>query len=235
MKDKIRSRIQKLDEVGQQSFNGTDYTFGFDIWKSGTITLLRRIFPEEKDLIEQIQNIELIRTRHDRADALAYNLVSCKNEAKEILEIFLDTINETMNNHSQDFWSLLHPRIVYLAQTRFENQLYADSVSVCLREINSIVKDHVRKAISQELDGATLMTKAFSAANPIICFGDLSTENGRNIQLGYMKIFEGAMIGIRNPKAHANLYPDGNKTIHLLFLASFMMNKLQEAGILDNE
>ena len=77
------------------------------------------------------------------------------------------------------------------------------------------------------------MTRAFSANNPIIEFGDLTTENGRNIQLGYMKIFEGAMIGIRNPKAHANLYPDENKSIHFLFLASFMFIKLQEAGIIN--
>jgi len=28
---------------------------------------------------------------------------------------------------------------------------------------------------------------------------------GRNIQRGYMQIFAGAMIGIRNPKAHKNI------------------------------
>ena len=79
------------------------------------------------------------------------------------------------------------------------------------------------------------MTRAFSASHPIIELGDLTTENGRNIQLGYMKIFEGAMIGIRNPKSHANLYPDMNKAIHLLFIASFMFVKLQDAGILNEE
>lgn len=43
------------------------------------------------------------------------------------------------------------------------------------------------------------MARSFSANNPIIEFRDLTTESGRNIQLGYMKIFEGAMIGIRKP------------------------------------
>lgn len=63
----------------------------------------------------------------------------------------------------------------------------------------------------------------------------MSTESGRNIQLGYMKIFEGAMIGVRNPKAHANLYLDKKTAIHLLFLASFMFDKLQNAGLLNEE
>lgn len=133
---------------------------------------------------------------------------------------------------TNNFWSLLHPKVIQLAKPRFENELYADSVLACLREINSIVKNYVKQAISQELDGASLMTRAFSVSNPLIKFADLTTENGRNIQLGYMKIFEGAMVGIRNPKAHVNLYPDKNKSIHLLFIASFMFIKLQEAGVI---
>lgn len=235
MIDKIINRIEKLNGISQQAFDGTDYSFGFNTWRSGTLTLLRRLFPEEKELIEQIQNINLKRVDTHRTDALAYNLVACKNEAKEILETLIDTIAEPNNcqsNENFNFWQLLHPRVIQLAKTRFENGLYADSVSACLREVNTIIKDHVRNTINQELDGAPLMTRALSANNPIIEFGDLATESGRNIQLGYMKIFEGAMIGIRNPKAHANLYPDANKAIHFLFLSSFMFLKIQEAGLL---
>lgn len=143
--------------------------------------------------------------------------------------------NNPENTNDNSFWSLLHPRVSRLAKRRFDNGLYADSVSACLREINEIIKNYVRQAINQELDGAQLMTRTFSANNPIIELDDLSTENGRNIQLGYMKIFEGAMIGIRNPKSHINLYPDENKTVHLLYLASFMFLKLQEAGIIAEE
>ena len=134
-----------------------------------------------------------------------------------------------------DFWKLLHPRVIHLGKPRFKKGFYADSVSVCLREINAIIKDYVRQSINEELDGAKLMTRAFSLNNSIIRLGDLTTENGRNIQLGYMKIFEGAMIGIRNPKAHSNLDPDKKKTIHLLFLVSFMFVKLDEAGIINEK
>ena len=46
-----------------------------------------------------------------------------------------------------------------------------------------------------------------------------------------MNIFSGAMIGIRNPKAHNNLNPDKIKSIHLLQIASFMMLKIEEIGL----
>ncbi len=186
MIEKINNRIEKLNDVGQQSFNGTDYSFGFNTWRSGTLTLLRRLFPKETELVEQIQNINLKRVDVHRTDALAYNLVACKNEAKEILEILIDTLGEPSNSQADqdyNFWQILHPRVIDLAKKRFENGLYADSVSACLREINSILKVHVRNVINQELDGATLITRAFSANNPIIEFGDLTTESGRNIQL----------------------------------------------------
>jgi uncharacterized protein (TIGR02391 family) len=232
---KLKARIDKLNEVGENEFNGTDYSFGFKTWQGGTLTILRQLFPENKELIKQIERIEVRRVNVHRTDSSAYNLVACKNEAKEVLEMLIDTKVEPIEvpiKQDFDFWNLLHPRVKELAKTRFENGLYADCVSVCLKEINMIVKEHVRNAINQELDGAPLMTRAFSANNPIIQFGDLTTENGRNIQLGYMKIFEGAMIGIRNPKAHVNMYPDGNKAIHFLFLSSFMFIKLQETGVI---
>ena len=239
MIEKLEKQIEKLDNVGQHAFGGTDYSFGFNTWKSGTLTLLRRLFPNEKELIKQIEDINLRRASTKGTDASAYNLVACKNEAKEILQTLIDTIeiqtNQPLERSDTDFWGLLHPRVISLAKSRFENGLLADAISACLREFNTIVKDHVRGVIGQELDGANLMTRAFSAQSPIIELADLTTESGRNIQIGYMKIFEGAMIGIRNPKAHANLYPDNNTAIHILFLTSFMFNKLQNAGILNEE
>ena len=238
MIEQIQTRIDKLNDVGQQAFNGTDYTFGFNTWRSGTLTLIRKLYPKEKELIEQIQNIALRRVDLYRTDSLAYNLEACKNEAREILQILIDTQEQPKTDHLEqnyDFWDLIHPKVIQLAKSRFENGHFADAVSACLREINTIIKGHVRQATGLEMDGAPLMTRALSANNPLIVFDDLNTENGRNIQLGYMKIFEGAMIGIRNPKAHANLYPDKNKSIHLLFIASFMFIKLQDAGLINEE
>jgi uncharacterized protein (TIGR02391 family) len=127
------------------------------------------------------------------------------------------------------FWSLLHPSVVATARTRFEAGHYADSVEAALKELNTRVKELVRKKTGNEFDGAPLMQKAFSPNPPVlITLDDLSTESGRNIQQGYMQIFAGAMIGIRNPKAHANLSITKERAIHFLFLASLLFNTLDE-------
>ena len=80
------------------------------------------------------------------------------------------------------------------------------------------------------LTSYAVMQFAFSPNNPIITFDDISTETGKNIQQGYMQIFTGAMIGIRNPKAHGIVDIDETRAIHFLFLASLMMHKLDEAS-----
>jgi uncharacterized protein (TIGR02391 family) len=77
--------------------------------------------------------------------------------------------------------------------------------------VNDAVKGLVREADGRELDGAGLMTTAFSPQNPIIRLTALATETDRNIQQGYMQIMAGAMTGVRNPKAHGNLNPDSTK------------------------
>lgn len=230
----LQERIDKLHRVNPQAFNENDYSFGFDTWKSGTIILLLKLFPDNKDIIEQIKNIHLKRVDYNRTDALAYNLDACKDEAKEILKILIETLNNSHLTSNSSFWDILHPKVVNLAHSRFDNGYFADAISACLKEINTVVKNHVKHLTGDEYDGAKLMTKAFSADNPLITFEDVSTVNGKNIQVGYMKLFEGAIIGIRNPKAHSNLYPDETTTIHLLFIASFLFYKLDKAIILKN-
>lgn len=70
------------------------------------------------------------------------------------------------------------------------------------------------------------MQSAFSPQNPIIKLGDISTETGTNVQQGYMEMFVGAMIGIRNPKAHSNQTLSKADAIRKLHFASMLMCKL---------
>jgi hypothetical protein len=42
------------------------------------------------------------------------------------------------------------------------------------------------------------------------------------MQKGYMLIFQGAITGIRNPKAHSNIIIDEKRGIHHLHLASLL-------------
>lgn len=140
----------------------------------------------------------------------------------------LERVDADAGPAPDSFWDFVHPRIKAIAKPRFEAGFYADSVEAALKEVNSAVKQLVLASTGRELDGAGLMTTAFSLTNPLVKLDDLSTETGRNIQQGYMQIFAGAMTGIRNPKAHANIQPDRPRTIHLLVLASLLLSRLDE-------
>src|SRR5260221_13132013 len=121
------------------------------------------------------------------------------------MEETLETAAAPVTGFEDSFWSLLHERVVKTAKSRFDAGHYADSVEAALKELNSVMKNLVKKSTGKELDGADLMHQALSPKNPIVVLDDLGTESGRNQQMGYMEIFAGAMTGIRNPKAHENL------------------------------
>lgn len=131
-------------------------------------------------------------------------------------------------NHSFSIWDNLHPLINSVAKGRFNDGHYADAVEAAFKEINTRVKKIYRDRTSIEKDGAKLMQAAFSIQNPIIRLGDTSTETGVNIQQGYMEMFVGAMIGIRNPQAHNNLLISKEEAIRKLHFASMLMYKIDD-------
>ena len=135
---------------------------------------------------------------------------------------------EQPQSPTQWFWEFVHPRICALARPRFDAGFFGDAVEASFKEVNDAVKRIVRDTDGRELDGAGLMTTAFSPQNPIIRLSALITETDRNIQQGYMQIMAGSMTGIRNPKAHGNLNPDSSKALHLIALASLLMHKVDE-------
>src|SRR5262249_25039319 len=62
--------------------------------------------------------------------------------------------------------------------------------------------DLLRARTGLDLDGADLVNRAFSEQRPYLIVSDLSTESGRNAQLGVMQFARGLFQGIRSPAAH---------------------------------
>lgn len=133
------------------------------------------------------------------------------------------------DNISYSFWKAIHKDIVKIAQRKFFLEMYSDSVRTTLVEIEHRVRKIVKTKCGQELSGDSLMRFAFSPNNPIIKLDDLSTQEGKDIQRGYMEIFAGSMVGIRNPKSHRNFEIDKERAIHFIFLASLLMYKIDES------
>lgn len=149
-----------------------------------------------------------------------------------MLDMLDETIGLLQNDedssmvHNFDVWCIMHPTIISVSQLRFNSGLYADAVEAAFKEINIRVKTLFTSQGKPELDGNKLMLNAFKLDNPIIKLNNLQTQSEKDIQDGYMHMFAGAMLGIRNPKAHANESISQEDALRKLAFASMLMYKL---------
>lgn len=146
----------------------------------------------------------------------------------ELIAGELSFLEPLITSEPEDFWSRLHPAVAKVAKPRFDAAQYADSVEAAFKDLNSKIKAFMKSATGQEFDGADLMQRVFSPNGAIARLADFSTENGQNMQKGYMQIFAGSMTGIRNPKAHSNVSIDSDRAIHHLHLASLLHSVFDE-------
>jgi uncharacterized protein (TIGR02391 family) len=201
-----------------------------DTWTTTCIKYIAETFGEgSSHLYTFIGPVRIRPSRGDYYDNYAEQEDAEKLQKRiNVLESLIELIDTeigfatTATKREEDFWSLLHPAVTQIARPRFEAGHYADAVEAVLKDLNSKIKTYVCKATGQEFDGSDLMQRAFSPNAPIIRLADLSTEDGRNIQKGYMQIFAGTMTGIRNPKAHSNVAINAQRALHHLHLVSLL-------------
>lgn len=117
-----------------------------------------------------------------------------------------------------------HPRIVQASRKLFEDGHYSDAILRAFIEVNSFVKAKT----GLELDGKALMSKVFRIDEPVIKLNKLKTQSEKDEQEGFMFLFMGAMVGIRNPKAHDNIIQRNPlRTLEYLALASMLMRRAE--------
>jgi uncharacterized protein (TIGR02391 family) len=103
---------------------------------------------------------------------------------------------------------------------------YPQAVEEGFKYLNNVVK----RRTGVETDGAPLMTTAFSPSAPRLKLTELRTQSQKDQQQGYMRIYEGAMIGIRNPRAHEHRYlDDPRNALELLSLCNHLVRVAMNA------
>ncbi len=218
----------------------------FKIFKVKIEDRIRKLFKDDKITLGNFYNINFVPQKRPSSNIERIRWGIIRQEAfikgLNALEQFLNYLNERIDNSDypssvanqelQDNWIFIHPRVTSIAKSRMESGHFADAVEAAIKEINTIVKNHVKQLTGNEYDGSNLMERAFSIGNPLITLDDLSTETGKNIQKGYLQIFSGTMTGIRNPKAHENIVISKERAFHLIFLASLLMYKLEDCGVI---
>lgn len=231
----LKNQKRRGQNATQHEFNTqgiADAEKRLSAWEQETDALLREMF-DTPELAEEFGRAaglysNLGRTEMARLQAIS-GRVTYKNYALDEIIKRLPEYQQSPQPKPPDFWDLIHPSITGVAKSRFDSGHYADCAETALKQINTIIKEKVKRKTGEEFDGADLMYKAFSVNNPIIALGDLSTESGKSVQKGYMQMFAGAMIGIRNPKAHEVITISRKRAVYFLFLASLLMDTLDMA------
>jgi uncharacterized protein (TIGR02391 family) len=136
-------------------------------------------------------------------------------------------INSGLIEFDNQRGSIIHNSIQQVSKEKFEDGYFSDAVLSAFKEINDIIKKDYYKIVDKEEDGTSLMRKAFAHQQPIFKLTDLSTESLKSIQQGYMDIFAGVMMGIRNPLAHANIEIDEDDAWEKIVIASHLMKMWQ--------
>jgi len=108
----------------------------------------------------------------------------------------------------------------------FENGHYAQAVEEAFKFVNNLVKQRSGLAA----DGSSLMNTAFSANAPVLKLSKLTTQSQRDQQLGYMQMLSGAMVGIRNPRAHEHGHLEEPRVaLELMCFANHLVRAIKRA------
>jgi uncharacterized protein (TIGR02391 family) len=116
----------------------------------------------------------------------------------------------------------LHRRVQEVAGVLYRDGHYRQAIL----DAYIALADDVRKASGLgDLDNTPLMQQAFSPKKPILQVSEDSDE-----QLGFMWLYSGAVMGIRNPKAHRLVeQKDPQRALEWLAFASVLFRVLDDA------
>jgi uncharacterized protein (TIGR02391 family) len=125
--------------------------------------------------------------------------------------------------------SELHPKVLAASGKLLKDGHYPQAVFEAFKALEAYVK---AKSGVRNKTGKALMTHVFSESKPILKIKPSLPDTANEEQEGFKFLFMGAMLGIRNPKAHYGvIQKDKVKTIQYLALASLLFKTVDEATL----
>lgn len=121
----------------------------------------------------------------------------------------------------------LHPEIERQVSKLYLDGHYAEAVEKSVKVLNALV----RLRSTEEQDGTQLMEKVFSPKNPILKFNDLGDQSEKDEQKGFMSLYAGAVMGLRNPRAHRIVTDDPERALEFIAFVSLLAKMLDDANL----
>ncbi len=113
----------------------------------------------------------------------------------------------------------LHSAIERATGQLFRDGHYANAVEDAVKALNALVK--LNSGVDDK-DGTALMEYVFSPKKPILKFNNLSNASDIDEQKGFMMMFSGAVVGLRNPRAHKIIKDDSEMAMEFIAFISLL-------------
>jgi uncharacterized protein (TIGR02391 family) len=120
----------------------------------------------------------------------------------------------------------IHPEIAAASGRLVEDAHYAEAVENACKALEVVVQ---RRSGIADKSGTPLMQSVFGGATPVLKVADLGTQTGRDEQQGMAFMFAGAMLGLRNPRAHSLRADEPERAIEYIAFIS-MLAKVADAA-----
>jgi len=120
----------------------------------------------------------------------------------------------------------LHPEIARSASKLFEDGHYANAIEDACKALDGLVRIRSGRF---DLSGTELMQRVFTPNNPVLKFNDLQTESDKSEQQGRMFLFCGAMLAVRNPRAHGLVEDSAENALDYVAFLSLLAKMADKA------
>lgn len=161
---------------------------------------------------------------NDYDDIIAHDLPSIQETAEKLAR------EKSQLPHIFGFEDLLHQAIKDSSLSQYGNGHLRDAV------LNGVIAvfDLIRIKTGLKLDGKELVGQAFGMEKGKLIFTEVDSESGKSDQKGFLQIYEGFYIGVRNVKAHSLQHDlDERKAAQYLVALSLLARRVEECKLRD--
>ena len=153
-----------------------------------------------------------------------------KKSLNNLIQVFLITITENTNLDMKPKpyldWEYIHPKITTHSRKLFEDGHFGDTCHKISLLIEVIIRNLIKNKNGENLTGKPMMQKAFNPNTGLFKFNEYLTQTEKDTQEGLSLIFTGFSLAVRNVFAHEIEAVSQKDAIHIIYLGSYLMYKL---------
>ncbi|MBO3272385.1 TIGR02391 family protein [Hymenobacter defluvii] len=242
-------RLRQLLEgaVQQQERGKASRDAEFVVWHDRLLSTLTSLFGKDSRQTKRIADLTFTYRRKIRIAGVDYSDVDrevrqtrFKRDLTITIGLLTNYMDELRLEHQQVHTmpagstathplAQLHPIVQRVATKLFQDGHYREAILNTYIALDNAVRDKAQ--LPPTAHGTKLMEQAFAPANPILRITTSADE-----QQGFMTLFRGAMLAIRNPKAHSlGGTADPQRALEWLSFASVLLRNLDEAEVVQTQ